>query len=87
MINARSTPTKIETRHSFVCVEGMRLHWAELGETSQRIPVVLLHGLTDSHLSWTRAAVALSADRRVLMPDLPGYGQASRRWRPAPPRR
>jgi len=78
MINAGSAPTKIETRHSFVSVEGMRLHWAELGGTRQRVPVVLLHGLTDSHRSWTRAAAALAVDRRVLMPDLPGYGLSER---------
>ena len=59
-------------------VEGTRLHWAELGEPSQRVPVVLLHGLNDSHLTWKRAALALAQDRRVLMPDLPGYGLSER---------
>jgi pimeloyl-ACP methyl ester carboxylesterase len=67
-----------ETRHSFVSVEGMRLHWAEMGERSQRVPVVLLHGLNDSYLTWKRVAPVLAVDRRVLMADLPGYGLSER---------
>ncbi len=78
MINAEPTRAKLETRHSFVSVEGMRIHWAEIGEESRRVPVVLLHGLNDSYLTWKRAAPALAADRRVLMPDLPGYGLSER---------
>jgi len=78
MINVGSTHTKFETRHSFVSVEGTRLHWAELGEASHRVPVVLLHGLNDSYLTWKRAGPALAIDRRVLMPDLPGYGLSER---------
>src|SRR5689334_17757516 len=77
MIDASSTRT-LETRHAFVSVEGMRLHWAELGETTERAPVVLLHGLNDSYLTWKRVAPALALDRRVLMPDLPGYGLSDR---------
>jgi pimeloyl-ACP methyl ester carboxylesterase len=69
---------KLETRHSFVSVEEMRLHWAEIGEGNQRVPVVLLHGLNDSYLTWKRVAPALAVDRRVLMPDLPGYGLSDR---------
>jgi pimeloyl-ACP methyl ester carboxylesterase len=68
----------LETRHSFASVEGMRLHWAEIGEGSQRAPVVLLHGLNDSYLTWKRGAPALAVDRRVLMPDLAGYGLSER---------
>jgi pimeloyl-ACP methyl ester carboxylesterase len=78
LINAGSTNMKLETRHSFVSVDGMRLHWAEMGEASQRVPLVLLHGLNDSYLSWKRVAPALAVDRRVLMPDLPGYGLSDR---------
>ena len=78
LINAGSTNMKREMRHSFASVDGMRLHWAELGDASQRVPVVLLHGLNDSYLSWKRVAPALAEDRRVLMPDLPGYGLSDR---------
>jgi pimeloyl-ACP methyl ester carboxylesterase len=65
-------------RHSFVSVDGMRLHWAELGDASDTVPVVLLHGLLDAHLTWNLVGGALAADRRVLMPDLPGCGLSER---------
>jgi pimeloyl-ACP methyl ester carboxylesterase len=78
MVDASSSSTNLETRHSFVSVEGMRLHWAEMGEANQRVPVVLLHGLNDSYLTWKRVAPELAVDRRVLMPDLPGYGLSDR---------
>jgi pimeloyl-ACP methyl ester carboxylesterase len=67
-----------ELRHSFVTVEGIRLHWAELGTPSSLPPIVLLHGITDSHLTWRAAATELARDRRVLMPDLPGCGLSER---------
>ncbi|HEY1535501.1 MAG TPA: alpha/beta fold hydrolase [Polyangiaceae bacterium] len=59
-------------------VEGVRLHWAEVGEASDATPLVLLHGLNNSCLSWSRVAPLLATDRRVLMPDLPGHGQSER---------
>ena len=62
-------------------VEGTNLHWAELGGESavdSATPVVLLHGITDSHLTWRSVAPLLARDRRVLMPDLPGCGLSSR---------
>jgi pimeloyl-ACP methyl ester carboxylesterase len=65
-------------RHSFASVEGTRLHWAELGGARDLAPVVLLHGLNDSHLTWKRVARELAVDRRVLMPDLPGHGHSER---------
>lgn len=63
--------------HSAV-VDGIRLHWAECGATSDRNPVVLLHGLNDSHLTWKRIAPLLAGNRRVLMPDAPGSGLSER---------
>lgn len=65
-------------RHQFVEVEGVRLHWSESGEASDTPPVVLLHGLNNSCLSWTRVAALLAQDRLVLMPDLPGHGRSER---------
>jgi pimeloyl-ACP methyl ester carboxylesterase len=41
-------------------------------------PLVLLHGLTDSHLTWHESAPDFARDRLVLMPDLPGCGLSSR---------
>jgi pimeloyl-ACP methyl ester carboxylesterase len=65
-------------RQCFVTVDGVRLHWAELGAASSVPPIVLLHGLTDSHLTWRAAAAELARDRLVLMPDLPGCGLSER---------
>lgn len=60
-------------------IDGMRLHWCELGpDESAHTPVVLLHGLMDSHLSWKSVAPLLARDRRVLMPDLLGCGLSDR---------
>ncbi|HEY6559552.1 MAG TPA: alpha/beta fold hydrolase, partial [Polyangiaceae bacterium] len=65
-------------RDHFVEVEGVRIHWAELGGAPDAIPIVLLHGLNNSCLSWSHVAPLLAVDRRVLMPDLPGHGQSAR---------
>jgi pimeloyl-ACP methyl ester carboxylesterase len=68
----------LSPRHSFASIDGMRLHWAELGEATDRAPVVLLHGILDAHLTWRLVGAALASDRRVLMPDLPGCGLSER---------
>jgi len=69
---------KEDPRHSFVSIDGMRLHWAELGEATDTAPVVLLHGILDAHLTWKPVGRALATDRRVLMPDLLGCGLSER---------
>jgi pimeloyl-ACP methyl ester carboxylesterase len=65
-------------RHCFAEVDGVRLHWAELGERTERPPLVLLHGMADSHLSWRSVAEHFARDRLVLMPDFPGCGLSGR---------
>jgi pimeloyl-ACP methyl ester carboxylesterase len=66
--------------HGRMLVEGTSLHWVELGGAGSGTapPVVLLHGITDSHLAWNSVAPLLARDRRVLVPDLPGCGLSSR---------
>jgi pimeloyl-ACP methyl ester carboxylesterase len=75
-------PRAVEPRHYRRIVEGVLLHWVEFGETSSRprgkTPVVLLHGLNDSHLTWRRIAPELARNRRVLVLDLPGHGDSDR---------
>lgn len=61
----------------FIEVEGTRLHWAETGRAG-RVPLVLLHGLNDSHLTWKHLSRRFASDRRVLMPDLAGHGRSER---------
>jgi pimeloyl-ACP methyl ester carboxylesterase len=65
----------MEARAGLLRVGGTDLHWTELGEGR---PLVLLHGLCDSHLTWSRIAPRLAAGRRVLMLDLPGHGLSGR---------
>jgi pimeloyl-ACP methyl ester carboxylesterase len=77
-MSASSTEVTLAFGHSFRAVEGVRLHWAELGSGHRHVPIVLLHGLNDSYLTWSRVAPTLATDRRVLMPDLPGYGLSER---------
>jgi len=50
------------------------LHWTEVG---QGPPVLLLHGLNDSHRTWREIWPRLPG-RRVVMLDLPGHGMSSR---------
>jgi pimeloyl-ACP methyl ester carboxylesterase len=64
------TPT-----HSFARVGDVDLHWSELGTGR---PLVLLHGLCDSHRTWLPVAADLARSRRVLMLDLAGHGESSR---------
>jgi len=67
-----------ELRHRYATIDGVELHWAELGEPGGRTPLVLIHGLTDSHLTWRKIAPELARDRLLLMPDLPGCGLSGR---------
>ena len=67
--------TPIVPKSSFARVGEVDLHWAELGSGP---PLVLLHGLCDSHRTWFPVAPALARRRRVLMLDLAGHGESSR---------
>jgi pimeloyl-ACP methyl ester carboxylesterase len=58
-----------------VRVGGTEVHWAEIGEGP---PLVLIHGLADSHRTWDPVVPRLSRRRRVLMPDLAGHGLSGR---------
>ncbi len=52
------------------------LHWVELGKGR---PVVLLHGLSDSHRTWRQVAPRLASNGfRVIVPDLAGHGLSGR---------
>lgn len=50
------------------------LFCARRGEGGE--PLVLLHGFGASHHVWEPVAAALSRDRLVLTPDLPGHGRS-----------
>jgi pimeloyl-ACP methyl ester carboxylesterase len=64
----------VEERHSLLDLGEVTLHWTEVG---QGPPILLLHGLNDSHRTWREIYPRLPG-RRILMLDLPGHGMSSR---------
>jgi len=54
---------------------GTTIAWREIGAGP---PLVLLHGLGDSHRTWLSVAELLATRFRVLIPDLPGHGSSAR---------
>ncbi len=49
--------------------------WWELGVGD---PLILIHGVGDSHRTWRRVAPILAKRYRLIMPDLPGHGLSGR---------
>ncbi len=45
-----------------------------IGRTRPPLSIVLLHGITDSGMCWTRVVEALSKDFDLIMPDSRGHG-------------
>lgn len=60
--------------HGRIDLGDIALHWTEAGHGP---PLLLLHGLNDSHRTW-RHLWRRFPDRRVLMLDLPGHGDSGR---------
>jgi pimeloyl-ACP methyl ester carboxylesterase len=66
--------------HRFVDVNGVRVHLAEAGPSeSAQPPILLLHGWPEHWYMWRRVIGALREERRLLAPDLRGFG-----WSEAP---
>lgn len=53
-------------------VDHLRLHYHRTG--GDKPALVLLHGITDNGLCWTRVARALEGEYDVVMPDCRGHG-------------
>jgi pimeloyl-ACP methyl ester carboxylesterase len=69
-----AAPLAVEEKDFQVDLGEVTLHWTEVG---QGPPVLLLHGLNDSHRTWREIWPRLPG-RRVVMLDLPGHGMSSR---------
>jgi pimeloyl-ACP methyl ester carboxylesterase len=63
--------------HRMVQVGDLAMHVAEAGSGP---PVLLLHGWPQHWYAWRRVAPELALERRVICPDLRGFG-----WSEAPP--
>jgi abhydrolase domain-containing protein 6 len=71
------------TSHDSIVDEGGKQHrwtWVELAADKPDAPtIVMLHGYTGSKENWYRVARALKGRYRIVMPDLPGWGQSERK--------
>jgi non-heme chloroperoxidase len=56
---------------------GIKMHYAEQG-AANGIPVILLHGITDSWFSWSRVLPRLDNKYRVYALDLRGHGDTDK---------
>lgn len=55
--------------------DGLRMYYEDCGQGE---PVLLIHGLRCSHVTWRHQLPALSADFRVIAPDLRGHGSTDK---------
>jgi pimeloyl-ACP methyl ester carboxylesterase len=72
----RDLPEVAGVRHDWVQAGDVRLHVAEAGAGP---PLVLLHGWPQHWYEWREVIGPLARDRRVICPDLRGFG-----WSEAP---
>lgn len=54
-------------------------YYDEGGANGDADPALLLHGIPTSSYLWREVAPALSEDRRVIVPDMAGYGNSTMR--------
>ncbi|MFT2214730.1 alpha/beta fold hydrolase [Rhizobium giardinii] len=64
-------------KRTVVLPNGLRLAYVELGDPNG-VPILLLHGFTDSARSWSLTAPYLATGFRVVAPDLRGHGNSDK---------
>jgi pimeloyl-ACP methyl ester carboxylesterase len=64
-------------RRTVALPDGVTLGYVQLGDP-QGLPVVLIHGYTDSDLDWAPLVPYLSKDFRLVIVDLRGHGASSK---------
>jgi pimeloyl-ACP methyl ester carboxylesterase len=58
----------------FVMIDGLQVHLRDEGPRGDPLPIVLLHGTSDSLHTWDGWTERLVLQRRVIRFDLPGFG-------------
>lgn len=58
----------------FLELDGLLVHYRDQGPSGDPLPIVLIHGTSASLHTWEGWATELSATRRVISFDLPGFG-------------
>jgi pimeloyl-ACP methyl ester carboxylesterase len=71
-----SSPALTAAPSHYASIDGARVHYKVLGKG--RVTLVFVHGLGGEMNVWREQAQQLSAKNRVLVVDLPGYGQSDK---------
>lgn len=58
----------------FVDLNGLKVHVRDEGRRDDPVPIVLLHGTSDSLHTWGGWVRALESERRIIRVDMPGFG-------------
>lgn len=59
-----------------LAINGISIHYHRTG--GNKPPILLLHGITDNGLCWTRVTQALENDYDLIMPDARGHGESDK---------
>jgi pimeloyl-ACP methyl ester carboxylesterase len=59
---------------AFIDIQGMQVHVRDEGRRDDPVPIVLLHGTSDSLHTWDGWVRTLATRRRVIRADMPGFG-------------
>src|SRR3954452_6695849 len=78
MVSLQTPPDVRGVTHEWIDAGGLRMHVALAGPENAP-PVVCVHGWPQNWWAWRHLIPALSVNRRVICPDLRGYG-----WSEAP---
>ena len=81
---ARAAAAPVITLHAFVAAQryvrlpdGINLAYVQMGNPAG-MPVVLIHGYTDSAIDWVPMLPYLPRNWRLIIPDLRGFGSSSK---------
>ncbi|HQR94619.1 MAG TPA: alpha/beta hydrolase, partial [Sediminibacterium sp.] len=62
------------TSSQFIPLMGMNVHYRDEGNSTDSIPIVLIHGTSSSLLTWDSVVDNLKDKHRIIRMDLPAFG-------------